>query len=386
MNSGIMDQWKFGKDRTQNVFFNCDPNSIEEKKFNPLNREEIVKEFKVGEDEYPGDERDKNFRKAAMVHKIVRSEARKKLIPGAKIKDLVEFTENRVLTLLGHKRETYFQNESTSGLAFPVGVSINNVAAHDSALLKDNRVLQEGDIIKFDFGVHVNGCIIDSAFTHIVGADEDDPYQELLNASKDATYSAIAMSGPDARILELSEIIEEVITSYQVPLDSDFDDLDIVAVKGLGGHDILPYQVHGEKLILSCPDEEIQEGMKMEEGEIYAIETYASTGDGTLEQEKDIDMCSHYMINPDCKSKRFFKKNEAAKSVKHRKGLPFTLSWCDRSHKKYARDLGQALKLQDIRAYPILRDTDPDACVSQFEHTIHIRDSCVEIYSLGNDY
>ena len=80
------------------------------------------------------------------------------------------------------------------------------------------------------------------------------------------------------------------------------------------------------------------------------------------------------------------KKNQAYKSVENRNGLPFTLSWCDRSHKKYSRDLANALKMGDIQAFPILRDANVDAYVSQFEHTIRIRDSCVEVYSLGDDY
>lgn len=46
---------------------------------------------------------------------------------------------------------------------------------------------------------------------------------------------------------------------------------------------------------------------KMEEGEVYAIETFASTGKGYVWEEGD---CSHYM--------RDFEKDQA--SIKHPKG------------------------------------------------------------------
>ena len=372
--------WKFEK-TYPNIFMNCDLDTVENKTFRPFTHYE------------ENDFTDINFRKAAEVHKLVRNEVRPKLINNAKIKDIVEYTEERILELLGHDRKTYFTKKTNSGIAFPVGVSVNNVIAHDSALLQDERRIVDGDVVKFDFGVHIEGCIIDSAFTHIVGANSDtsnepynEPYNELLNASKDATYSAIALSGPDARLYEISEIIQEVICSYEVPIDYGIRELDIVPVQGLGGHNILPYKVHGGKLILSVPDESVQEGLKMDEGEIYAIETYATTGSGTMTQEKDIDLCSHYVVNSECKAKQFLKKNQAYKSVENRNGLPFTLSWCDRSHKKYPKDLANSLKMGDIQAFPILRDTNVDAYVSQFEHTIRIRDSCVEIYSLGDDY
>lgn len=376
-----MSKWQFEKS-VNNIYKNCDMDTIDNKLFSRLSLEDTCTNNNL----YSGDDIDKNFRKASVVHKIVRNEIQKKLIHDTKIKDLVEYTENRIISLLGYDRNTYFKQKTPSGIAFPVGISINDTIAHNSALLKDERKIEEGDVVKFDFGVHVEGCIIDSAFTHIVGATEDDPYNELLNASKDATYSAIAMSGPDARLYELSEVIEEIIKSYEVQVDYGLGTLDIVPVKGIGGHNILPYKIHGGKLILSVPDEEIQGNLKMESGEIYAIETYATTGSGIMTQEKDLDLCSHYMVNSECKSKQFLKKNNAYKSVVNRNGLPFTLSWCDRSHKKYSKDLANALTMGDITAYPVLKDSDPNSHVSQFEHTIRIRDSCVEIYSLGDDY
>jgi methionyl aminopeptidase len=193
------------------------------------------------------------------------------------------------------------------------------------------------------------------------------------------------MSGPDARLFELSELASEIISSYELPTDSHIKNKQIVPVEGLGGHDILPYRIHGDKLILSVPNKDAQEGMKMVEGEIYAIETYASTGAGVLSQSESAYECSHFMLNPDTKSKRFFKKSDAYKGIKYRNGLPFTLQWCDKSHSKFVRDFKQAIISGDIFAYPPLQD-EPHAKISQYEHTIRVRDGGVTIYSKGDDY
>lgn len=371
------DFWKFERSPSNNIFA-IDDDTIDNRMFS-----KVVENYY---DSHEFDNRDKDLRKASIVHKIVRKQVHKFLKEGTSIRKLVRFTEDKILSLCKQDRSTYFGKHTDSGIGFPVGVSINNVVAHDSELLKDNRILGKGDIVKFDFGVHMNGNIIDSAFTHIVDEDEtNNVYENLLTASKDATYSAIAISGPDARLIELSEVISEIISSYELPIDTDFANLAINPVIGIGGHNIEPYKIHANKFIFSVPDEKIQGDSKMDEGEIFAIETFATTGDGTIAQDDDLNHCSHFMINRDCKSKRFFKKNTVYNSVKHRDGMPFSLSWCDKRDKKFFKDLKQGIQMQDITAFPPLMDME-ETHVSQFEHTIRVKDGCVEVYSLGDDY
>lgn len=43
------------------------------------------------------------------------------------------------------------------GLAFPTGCSLNHCAAHYTPNAGDKTVLQYDDVLKIDFGTHVNG-------------------------------------------------------------------------------------------------------------------------------------------------------------------------------------------------------------------------------------
>lgn len=43
------------------------------------------------------------------------------------------------------------------GIAFPTGCSLNHVAAHYTPNNGDDTVLGEDDVMKVDFGTHVNG-------------------------------------------------------------------------------------------------------------------------------------------------------------------------------------------------------------------------------------
>lgn len=98
------------------------------------------------------------------------------------------------------------------GLAFPTGCSINHVAAHYTPNKGDPTVLQYDDVCKIDFGTHVNGRIIDCAWT----VSFNPKYDPLLEAVKQATYTGIKAAGVDARLNEIGAEIQEVMESYEL--------------------------------------------------------------------------------------------------------------------------------------------------------------------------
>merc|ERR1712232_677381 len=65
----------------------------------------------------------------------------------------------------------------------------------------------------------------------------------------------------------------------------------IKCCRNLQGHSIGPYQIHAGK---SVPIVKGGDTTKMEEDEMYAIETFGSTGRGYIVEDLD---CSHYMKN-----------------------------------------------------------------------------------------
>ncbi|CAE7903086.1 MAP2B, partial [Symbiodinium sp. KB8] len=75
--------------------------------------------------------------------------------------------------------------------------------------------------------------------------------------------------------------------SYEVELDGKV--YPVKCVRNLCGHSIDPYNIHAGK---SVPIVKSADPTKMEEGEIFAIETFGSTGRGEVHDDDD---CSHYM-------------------------------------------------------------------------------------------
>lgn len=89
------------------------------------------------------------IRLAAEVHRQVRQDAQRWIKPGMKLFDICERLEANV-------RHMIEESGLERGHAFPTGCSINRIAAHYTPNGGDDTVLGEDDVVKFDFGTHVN--------------------------------------------------------------------------------------------------------------------------------------------------------------------------------------------------------------------------------------
>ncbi|WWC65809.1 methionine aminopeptidase, type II [Kwoniella dejecticola CBS 10117] len=324
-----------------------------------------------------------NIRKAGEVHRQVRAYAQKNIKPGMKMVDIADMIENGTRALVE-------ENGFDSGIGFPTGLSVNEVAAHYTPNPGDTKVLNNGDVMKVDFGVHVNGRIVDSAFTLNFG---DPAWDKLLEAVKDATNTGISEAGIDVRLCDVGEAIQEVMESYEVEVNGKT--YPVKSISNLNGHSIAPYSIHGgvgEKPGKSVPIVK-QHGssidtQKMEEGEYFAIETFGSTGKGRVDEQ---GACSHYALSQHA-PERYTGHHQSAKtllaSIRRNFGsLPFCRRYLEHvGEKNYLLALNTLVKENIVLDYPPLVDPQPGAMTAQFEHTILLRPTCKEVVSRGDDY
>ena len=131
-----------------------------------------------------------DYRKAAEVHRQVRQYVQTIAKPGASMSQLADEIENGVRALTGHQG-LESGDSLKGGMGFPTGLCLNNVAAHWTPNPGGKEVvLQYDDVLKVDFGVHVNGRIVDSAFTVAFNP----AYDNLLAAVKAATNIGLKVS------------------------------------------------------------------------------------------------------------------------------------------------------------------------------------------------
>lgn len=131
-----------------------------------------------------------DYRKAAEVHRQVRQYAQSIAKPGIPMSQLAQEIEEGVRALTGHQG-LEAGDALKAGMGFPTGLCLNNIAAHwyPNPGAKE-VILQHDDVLKVDFGVHVNGRIVDSAFTVAFNP----VYDNLLAAVKAATHIGLKVS------------------------------------------------------------------------------------------------------------------------------------------------------------------------------------------------
>ncbi|THH02315.1 hypothetical protein EW026_g517 [Hermanssonia centrifuga] len=281
-----------------------------------------------------------SIRRAAEVHRQVRKYAQKVIRPGMGMTEIANLIEDGTRALVE-------ENGLESGIGFPTGLSLNHCAAHYTPNAGDTIVLQQGDVMKVDIGVHVKGRICDSAFTLTF----DHTYDTLLEAVKAATNTGIREAGIDARLGEIAGAIQETMESYEVVVNGKT--YPVKPIENLSGHLINPYQIHagGKSVCLVKNDDQT----KMEEGEYFAIETFGSTGRGKVIESGDV---SHYARTFDAPHVplRLTTAKSLLKSInKHFGTLPFCRRYLDKvGESKYL--LARRVLSKIIHPYAMLEE------------------------------
>jgi methionyl aminopeptidase len=253
--------------------------------------------------------------------------------------DLVESIESRV-------------REEGVSLAFPLNLSLNEDAAHDTASPTDTRVFEKGDVAKLDLGVHIDGYIADTATTVDLGSNS-----LLLAASEQALEAAIRKVRPGATAGELGAAVQHEIESRGYR-----------PIANLTGHGLDRYVLHRAPTI---PNVSINGGIVLEEGMVFAIEPFATTGSGHVGEKSRMEIYSQISQKP----VRIPAARAILETVKDRHGLPFSRRWLKERRQDIA--LPTLVRSQTLHVYPVLADI-PGSLVSQHEHTVIVtNDGCV---------
>ena len=88
---------------------------------------------------------------------------------------------------------------------------------------------------------------------------------------------------------DIGAAIQEVMESYEVEIGGNTHQ--VKAIRNLNGHSINQFQIHGTKSVPIVKGGD--QTTKMEEGEIFAIETFGSTGKGYVRDDVCIPSISH---------------------------------------------------------------------------------------------
>jgi methionyl aminopeptidase len=281
---------------------------------------------------------DKYQEAGVIAAKILRDGANEIRI-GALYLDIVESIESRV-------------TEEGAALAFPLNLSLNEDAAHDTASPGDTRIFARGDVAKLDLGVQVDGYIADTATTIDLGVNS-----LLVDASRQALEAAISIIRPGVTAGDLGMAVQTAIESRGYR-----------PISNLTGHGLDRYILHRSPTI---PNVGINGGVILEEGMVFAIEPFATTGSGHVTEKTRREIYSQ--ISP--KPVRTPAARAILEKIRDRHGLPFARRWLN--EKRVDLALPTLIRSQVLHVYPVLSDI-LGSLVSQAEHTIIVTaDGCI---------
>lgn len=282
-----------------------------------------------------------DFMKAGKIAGKVLSLLEKEVRPGVTVLNICQLAEEKILEF------------GASGIAFPCNVSINEVAAHYTSSHNDITKLPDKGLVKIDIGAHVNGFISDTAIT----VDLDGSYENFISAAKEALESAIETVQPGVRVGEVGRSIEQKIKQYGLR-----------PIHQLSGHQLKQWVLHAGT---NVPNVSMKISLSMNIGEMYAIEPFATNGNGSIRNGPNA-----YIFSNDLKNKKKIDRTSlrVRNAARHLfKTLPWTPRWL---HGKITGvDIDAAIKALQrtgaIHGYPVLIE-DKNGLVSQFEHSIFV--------------
>lgn len=276
--------------------------------------------------------------KAGKIAKEAREYGIKFVKEGAKVFDIAEAIERKIVELGGE-------------IAFPVNISINDMAAHYTPVQNDKLLIKNDDHVKIDLGVHIDGYIADTAIT-VRPAGKD----KLIECSEKMLEAALNAIRPGITIGELGSIIEDISKKY------GFKSID-----NLSGHGLGQYNLHAGTLIYNVKNDN---QYKLKEGEVYAIEPFCTTGSGHV---KDSGKPLIYKFMRNSAVRNADSRKILEDSIVKWKTLPFANRWIKLSEAKKNIALMQLSAVGAIHAYVPLREVSGDP-VAQAEHTVIVLD------------
>ncbi len=279
-----------------------------------------------------------DYIKAGKIASSIREKIKKKNLVGLTIYEICEEVENEI-KLLGGK------------CAFPVNVSINDIAAHYTAEPNDQKTISERDLVKIDLGVQINGYIADTATT--VSYDYND--YELIEITNNALKNAMLIVEAGIKSNNISKIIEETIkrAGYK-------------AIVNLSGHSLDRYTIHSGKSISNIWS---SEHFLFSTNQAYACEPFVTTklGSGFVREGNSRNIFALV-------SRKKTKNKELDSFIEYIWNefnmLPFSLRWINKywDNKKSQILLNKLINKKIVHAYPVLIESSGQK-VAQAEHT-----------------
>uniref|UniRef100_H9H0V5 Proliferation-associated protein 2G4 n=1 Tax=Meleagris gallopavo TaxID=9103 RepID=H9H0V5_MELGA len=257
------------------------------------------------------------------------------------------------------------EKDMKKGIAFPTSISVNNCVCHFSPLKSDqDYILKDGDLVKIDLGVHVDGFIANVAHSFVIDASKENPVSgrkaDVIKAAHLCAEAALRLVKPGNQNTQVTDAWNKIAHSFHC-----------TPIEGMLSHQLKQHVIDGEKTIIQNPTDQQKkdhEKAEFEVHEVYAVDVLVSSGEG---KAKDAGQrTTIYKRDPSKQYGLKMKTSRAFFSEVERRfdTMPFTLRAFE-DEKKARMGVVECAKHELLQPFNVLYEKEGEF-VAQFKFTV----------------
>ncbi|MFH0711659.1 MAG: type II methionyl aminopeptidase [archaeon] len=304
-----------------------------------------------------------SYVKAGGIAKEVKEFARGMIKPGVKLIDIADAVDAKIVELGGEA-------------AFPVNLSLNEIAAHYTPTPGDEKVAE--GILKVDIGVAVDGFIADTAFS--VDLTKNNEFTEMISLNEKILYEISKIIKSGMMVKDVGDAAQDVLEKWNASRENRELGIEnrgtkkFSIIKSLSGHELGKNSIHAGLTFSNYRND----SRRVVDDMTFAIEPFVTTGVGDIYEGP---VGGIYVLQSD-ENVRDRDAREVLKFVREKyQGRPFCLRFLVKNFEnlsiaKLKFILGMMVRQGILHEYPMLIEKSR-APVSQFENTFVVSDGKV---------
>jgi len=265
------------------------------------------------------------YLEAGRIARRIKAEFPAKVKEGERLLDFVEELEGEIIAE-GCKP------------AFPCNIGINEVGAHYTPTPSDSSEFSSGDLVKVDFGLHLDGYIVDTAFSVALSSVD----QKLVNAVNQSLRAVVQGLKVGDRVSEVGRLVDAISQKQGFKV-----------IENLQGHEIRRYVLHAG---LSIPNVPNMDNRRFSDGMVMAIEPFMTYDFGGGKVKESATTTIYKAPNGG--------REAIASALRDFHGLPICERWMGKVGSGVTRQ-----ELEKLRKYPVLVE-ERGAPIAQAETTL----------------
>jgi len=332
---------------------------------------------------------------ANAMHKLVAMTKR-----GTNVSDMCEFGDKYIQEEVSKIYPKIKKNRK--GIAFPTCVSINNIAGHFAPYSinkdghKDPTTILEGDIVKIELGVHIDGFPAIIAYTIVVnetGKLMTLEKENVIRAVAEASKRIIKIMKPGKTNFDVVDILKDCAKKYNCSLPT----INInIRAPGIMSYQMSKFVIDGynedndqypHRFILAKNNKEYDFSMcklELEENEVYGIDIVMASEKGKLHPSNKVTTIYKYI--PENRANLILKSGRMVRQSfnSYRFPINYANKLVDFDGSKYRFGLKECIKKGLVEPYHVVEGAQGEY-IARLKFTVIVKDEPILITARSMD-